>query len=66
MILNKVKKEIKEMNSERVFEELINQTYVNSKIAAVKFSNLQTGIRYLFISLAFWFLSLLLIFILSS
>ena len=65
MELNSFMKKMKELNQESIEEELINQTYINSKIASTKFTNLKHSVKYLFLSLAFWALSLIFIFLLS-
>lgn len=64
MELKDFKKRMKELSQEDIEEELINQTYVNAKITITKFTNLKSSIRYLFLSLAFWALSLVFVFLL--
>lgn len=65
MELEDFKKKMKELNLESIQEELINQTYVNAKIAITKFTNLKHSVQYLFLSLGFWASSLIFIFVLS-
>ena len=64
MKLEDFKKKMKELSQEDIEEELINQTYVNAKITISKFINLKSSIKYLFLSLAFWALSLVFVFLL--
>lgn len=64
MDLDKFNKKMRELTTESIEEELINQTFVNSKIAATKFINLKDSLKYLFISMVFWALSLIFTFIL--
>jgi hypothetical protein len=65
MDLKNYKHQMSGLTEERIEEELINQSYVNSKIAANKFIKLRSSVNYLLISLIFWSFTLVLIFSLS-
>ena len=63
--LEEFKETMRTLDDTKIEEELINQTYINSKIATKKFKNLQSSVKALSLSLIFWFISLFLIFVLS-
>jgi len=58
---NKFIKDFKELNNEEILNQLNNQVYINSQIVISKFENVKQAINSLYVSIVFWFISLLLI-----